>query len=113
MSDDTYPHADHRKAELYLAGRAGDEPDYPMSYAALREAAEATLGDEARAYLSGGAGRERTMAANREAFERWALRPRMLRGVESTDLSTPRPRRATRPRRRPSSGWSGRSATPP
>jgi isopentenyl-diphosphate delta-isomerase len=88
MSDDSKPHAEHRRAEVFLAGRAGEKPAYPFSSEELRAAAEEALDDEAWAYLAGGAGAERTAAANREAFDRWAIRPRVLRGVESTDLST-------------------------
>ncbi|HEY7811886.1 MAG TPA: alpha-hydroxy-acid oxidizing protein, partial [Nakamurella sp.] len=38
-------------------------------------------------YVAGGAGLERTMAADREAFERWRLLPRMLRDVSVRDTS--------------------------
>ncbi len=38
-------------------------------------------------YIAGGAGSEATMRANREAFERNRLRPRMLRGTAERDLS--------------------------
>jgi 4-hydroxymandelate oxidase len=41
-------------------------------------------------YYAGGAGDEWTLRENRAAFERWILRPRMLRGIpyEDVDLST-------------------------
>ncbi len=42
---------------------------------------------EAFAYVAGGAGAERTMAANREAFERWRIVPRVLRDVSERDSS--------------------------
>jgi lactate 2-monooxygenase len=38
-------------------------------------------------YIAGGAGEEATMRANREAFERRRLRPRMLRGNTERELS--------------------------
>lgn len=38
-------------------------------------------------YIAGGAGAEATIRANREAFERWRLRPRMLAGNAERDLS--------------------------
>ena len=38
--------------------------------------------------MAGGAGSERTMAANLAAFDRWRLLPRMFRGVTGRDLST-------------------------
>ena len=39
------------------------------------------------AYVAGGAGREQTMTANRQAFDRYKIIPRMLRDVSSRDLS--------------------------
>ena len=42
---------------------------------------------EAWAYVAGGAGRESTMDANRTAFERYRIVPRVLRDVETRDLS--------------------------
>jgi isopentenyl diphosphate isomerase/L-lactate dehydrogenase-like FMN-dependent dehydrogenase len=39
-------------------------------------------------FVSGGAGNEWTLAQNVRAFERWILRPRVLRGVASPDLAT-------------------------
>ena len=42
---------------------------------------------EAFAYVAGGAGAERTMAANREALDRWRIVPRVLRDVSARDSS--------------------------
>ena len=42
---------------------------------------------EAFAYVAAGAGNERTVAANRAAFDRWRIVPRMLRDVERRDTS--------------------------
>lgn len=39
------------------------------------------------AYVAGGAGCERTMRANRAAFDRWRIVPRVLRDVSTRDLS--------------------------
>jgi 4-hydroxymandelate oxidase len=39
-------------------------------------------------YFAGGAGDERTLEENRRAFDRWVLRPRMLRGSAEPDPST-------------------------
>jgi 4-hydroxymandelate oxidase len=39
-------------------------------------------------YYAGGAGDEWTLRENRAAFDRWVIRPRMLTGVETRDLST-------------------------
>lgn len=46
------------------------------------------------AYVAGGAGGEATMRANRDAFARWQLVPRILRNVEKRDLSITLFRRA-------------------
>lgn len=42
---------------------------------------------EAWAYVAGGAGMERTLSANRQAFDRWRLVPRVLRDVSARDLT--------------------------
>jgi 4-hydroxymandelate oxidase len=39
-------------------------------------------------YIAGGAGTEWTLGENRAAFDRWMIRPRMLRGITSDDLDT-------------------------
>ncbi|MFZ1024559.1 MAG: alpha-hydroxy acid oxidase, partial [Thermoplasmata archaeon] len=39
-------------------------------------------------YIQGGAGEERTVQRNRDAFHRWTLRPRVLAGLVEIDLST-------------------------
>jgi 4-hydroxymandelate oxidase len=39
-------------------------------------------------YFAGGAGDERMLSENRRAFDRWVLRPRMLRGSGSPDATT-------------------------
>ncbi|MGH3680952.1 MAG: alpha-hydroxy acid oxidase, partial [Natronosporangium sp.] len=38
-------------------------------------------------FIEGGAGSERTVAANRQAFDRVTLRPRMLTGVDHPDIA--------------------------
>ena len=50
--------------------------------------ARETLDPTTYGYYAGGAGDERTVEANRLAFRRWRLRPRMLRGVGTPDTST-------------------------
>ncbi|MDI1334830.1 MAG: lactate 2-monooxygenase [Lacunisphaera sp.] len=86
MSD----HADigrKRQRDIYIAGVAGHVPAVPVAWSKLEEAAQAAMSPEAWAYVAGGAGRESTMAANRAAFERWRIVPRVLRDVEQRDLS--------------------------
>ena len=84
------PHADigrKRQREIYVAGVAGHRPVVPVAWDKLEEAAQAAMSPEAWAYIAGGAGRESTMAANRAAFERWRIVPRVLHDVEKRDLS--------------------------
>jgi lactate 2-monooxygenase len=45
------------------------------------------MSPEAFAYVAGGAGTESTIAAGREAFERWRIVPRVLRDVSQGDTS--------------------------
>jgi lactate 2-monooxygenase len=73
--------------ELYFAGMGGQVPDLPVTYDGLRERARDLLDDRAFAYVEGSAGAERTAAANRDAFGRWRLVPRMLTDVAERDLS--------------------------
>jgi isopentenyl diphosphate isomerase/L-lactate dehydrogenase-like FMN-dependent dehydrogenase len=53
----------------------------------LEEAASKNVLEPAWAYVRGGAGEELTMRANREAFQRRTLRPRVLVNVENLDLT--------------------------
>jgi 4-hydroxymandelate oxidase len=50
--------------------------------------AKAKLPADVYGYYAGGAGDERTLEANRRAFDRWVLRPRMLQGSADPDPST-------------------------
>lgn len=74
--------------EIYLRGLADERPELPVTYSALEERARESLSPEAFGYVAGGAGEERTVRANREAFETWRILPRMLRDVAQRDLST-------------------------
>ncbi|MGH3900755.1 MAG: lactate 2-monooxygenase [Pseudonocardiaceae bacterium] len=73
--------------ETYLRGLAGERPDLPMTADGLEAAARDVLSAEAFGYVAGGASTERTVAVNREAFTRWRIVPRMLRGITERDLS--------------------------
>lgn len=74
--------------ELYLRGLAGQTPELPMTMAGIEAAALARMDPRSAGYVAGGAGTEQTMRANREAFDRWRIVPRMLRGVTERNLST-------------------------
>src|SRR6266516_504604 len=54
----------------------------------LEEAAAKRADRSAWAYIQGGAGEEWTMRANREAFHRRTLRPRVLVNVETIQIGT-------------------------
>ncbi len=74
--------------EIYAGGLIEQRPGLPVSVADLEERAREALSAEAFGYVAGGAGSERTMRANLQAFERWEIVPRMLRDVSVRDLST-------------------------
>ena len=76
-----------RQTEIYLAGVRGHRPAVPFDHPRLERQARSRLTAEAFAYIAGGAGAERTMAANRAAFDRWRIVPRVLRDVSDRDLS--------------------------
>ncbi len=75
-----------RQLQIYLAGMSQQQPATPVSYEALKDRARDVLTPEAFDYLAGGAGAEDTMHANREAFRRWRIVPRLLRDVAARDL---------------------------
>jgi len=72
--------------EIYLGGITGRHPRLPMDWVELERRAQATMQSGPQGYVSGGAGREDTMRANREAFDAWRIVPRMLRNVETRSL---------------------------
>jgi isopentenyl diphosphate isomerase/L-lactate dehydrogenase-like FMN-dependent dehydrogenase len=66
---------------------ASGESPWPIAPEQWEALAAAALEPGPFDYIAGGAGSEATMRANREAFERRRLRPRMLRGNVERDLS--------------------------
>lgn len=74
------------QSDIYRAGISGTRPAVPIDAVALKAAARKALSTEAFAYIAGGAGAERTMTANRDAFRRWQVWPRPLRDVAQRDL---------------------------
>lgn len=74
-----------RQREIYLQG-ISRAPVVPTDAGVLEARARAAMSAEAFAYVAGGAGLERTMAANRAAFDRWRVVPRMLRDVSTREL---------------------------
>jgi lactate 2-monooxygenase len=76
-----------RQAEVYLAGVRGVLPAVPSSFPALAERARSVMSARAFAYVAGSAGLESTTGANREAFERLRIVPRVFRDVSARDTS--------------------------
>ena len=76
-----------RQSAIYIQGLAGQRPRVPTQPEALERRARDVMTERGWAYVAGGAGGEQTMRANREAFARWQLVPRILRNVETRDLS--------------------------
>ena len=75
-----------RQTAIYTAGFAGRRPAIPLHPERLEAAALQKLGGDAAAYFAGGAGIERTIAANLAAFDRLRIVPRMMRDVSRRDL---------------------------
>jgi lactate 2-monooxygenase len=69
--------------EIYISG----ESPWPIGSDDWEAGAAAKLDSGPFGYIAGGAGEEATMRANRVAFERRRLRPRMLTGNTERDLS--------------------------
>ncbi len=72
---------------IYRRGTFGYRPTVPTETARLEAAAKRKLSREAYGYIAGGAGSGATMRANREAFDRWRIVPRMGRDTADRDLS--------------------------
>jgi lactate 2-monooxygenase len=91
MTDSKQPQAlptgPERELYLYAQGLAGGKPSVPVPLDLLEAKAKEILAPRAYDYVAGGAGGEDTMRANREAFYRWRIVPRMLRNVSKRDLS--------------------------
>ena len=81
------PTGRERQAEIFLGGATGHRSRVPFGAEQLEQRARSTMTAEAFAYVAGAAGAEETMRANRRAFERVAIVPRMLRDVSARDTT--------------------------
>ncbi len=73
---------------IYLDGMLGGRtPELTTNLVRLEEQAREVLSPEAMGYIVPSAGDGATTRANREAFDRWRILPRMLRGARERDLS--------------------------
>ena len=76
-----------RQRAVYRDGVSGRVPKVPADANRLEDAAREAMSEEAFAYVAGGAGTGRTVAANRRDFDLWRIVPRMLRDVSDRDTS--------------------------
>jgi lactate 2-monooxygenase len=83
---DAVPFANYQY-EIYLRGMANQRPARTLDWRQLEQDAYNLLRRGPRGYIAGGAGLGETMRANREAFDRWRILPRMLRDVSERSLS--------------------------
>jgi lactate 2-monooxygenase len=83
---DAVPYASYQY-EIYLRGMAGQRPARSFDWRQLERDALNLLQRGPRGYIAGGAGLGETMRANRNAFDHWRLRPRMLRDVSERSLA--------------------------
>jgi isopentenyl diphosphate isomerase/L-lactate dehydrogenase-like FMN-dependent dehydrogenase len=74
--------------EIYLQGLADQVPMFTTDGTRLEDAARERLEPGPFGYVAGGAGSGATVRANREAFDRWRIVPRMLTDATKRDLST-------------------------
>ena len=80
------PSGQEREQQIYTGGLQGVAPAVPVPISLLEQRTKEILAPGPFDYLAGGAGSEETMRANREAFYRWRIVPRMLRDVSKRDL---------------------------
>ncbi|WRP05879.1 lactate 2-monooxygenase [Rossellomorea aquimaris] len=76
-------YGNHVQNEIY---QRKVRPSIPFRFEELERKAREKLEDGPYYYVAGGAGGEDTMRANRNAFARWQIVPRMLNNVENRDL---------------------------
>ena len=74
-------------SQIQNAIYVGTHPSGPVSAEEWEARAEEVLDAAAFGYIAGGAGSESTVRANREAFDRRRLRPRMLAGNIERELA--------------------------
>jgi lactate 2-monooxygenase len=86
MSDASRQFGPETQGGIYMRGLGGAKPDVPTSFPPLEAAAKQKMSPEAWAYTAGGAGLESAMEANRAAFQRQKIAPRMLAGKGARDL---------------------------
>lgn len=76
------------QSSIYRNGVYGRRPVVPTSPDALADAARRRMTRAAWSYVAGGAGAQRTVTANREAFGRYPIVPRQMVDVGERTLTT-------------------------
>jgi lactate 2-monooxygenase len=76
-----------RQTGIFVTGVGGKRPLVPVSPERLEASAAERMSREAAAYVIGSAGTEATARANRAAFDKHPILPRVLRDVSKRDLS--------------------------
>ncbi|HKE67238.1 MAG TPA: alpha-hydroxy-acid oxidizing protein [Micromonosporaceae bacterium] len=74
--------------EIYAGGLDDVRPPLPTDLTRLEALAKTYLSDRAYGYVAGAAGSGSTARANRDAFERWRIVPRLLRDVDDATTAT-------------------------
>jgi lactate 2-monooxygenase len=86
MSDAVRSFGPEIQGAIYLRGLGGAKPNIPTSFTGLERAAREKMTPEAWAYTAGSAGLETSADANRAAFSRFPIAPRMLGGARERNL---------------------------
>jgi lactate 2-monooxygenase len=75
-------------SEIYLQGMGGLKPAFTTEITALEESARERMEPGPFWYVAGAAGSGATNRANRDAFDRWRIVPRMLTGATARSCAT-------------------------
>jgi lactate 2-monooxygenase len=86
MSDAPRQFGPETQGAIYLRGLSGAKPDIPTNFIGLEREAQKKMSPEAWAYTAGSAGLETAADANRAAFSRFPMAPRMLAGAGVRNL---------------------------
>jgi lactate 2-monooxygenase len=86
MSDTPRQFGPETQGAIYLRGLSGAKPEIPTNFIGLEAAAQKKMSPEAWAYTAGSAGLETAAEANRAAFSRFPIAPRMLAGAGVRNL---------------------------
>jgi lactate 2-monooxygenase len=76
------------QTKTYLEGEQGKLPLISPDWSKLEQQAAEKMAPDARSYIIGGAGLQKTIGNNRSGFDKYKIVPRMLRNVENRDTST-------------------------